>query len=129
MTTDQGCTAELYGEFTQRESRTIAEYERETAAAVDSLDVADSATYRRADDQYGARHALELCRLDRRYLAELAEQVAVLRDQLHLTHDGLHTEPSKAAALFFSVQIEAYETKKTDVERALLDYLLGAVEL
>lgn len=124
-TVDHAHTAETYGAFTQRESRTVAEFERRTAAAVDSLDVADSATY----GAHGLRHALDTCRADRRLLAEWAEELAVLRDQLHLTNDGLHTEPSKAAALFLSVQTEAYETKKTDVERAILDHLLGAVEL
>ncbi|MEV8510839.1 hypothetical protein [Dactylosporangium sp. NPDC051484] len=129
MTINHAQTAETYGEFTQRESRTVAEYERATAALFDSLDIADDAEVY-ADDasEYGTASALTLCRTSRRYLAELAEQVDVLRDQLHLTNDGLHTEPSKAAALFLGVQVEALETKKAGVERALLDHLLGSVE-
>ncbi len=118
-------TAETYGEFTARESRTVAEYERATAAIPDTFDVVDSATY----GAHGLQHALDTCRADRRCLAEWAEHLAVLRDELHLTNDGLQTQPSKAAALFLSVQTEAYETKKPEVERAILDYLLGAVEL
>lgn len=128
-TIDHTRTAEIYGPFTQRESRTIAEYERATVAILDSLDAPDSATYHTVAAEHGQQNALELCRLDRQYLAEWAEQVAVLREELHLTSDGLYSEPSKGADLFLDTQTRAYATKKTEVERALLDYLLGAVEL
>jgi hypothetical protein len=119
---DHARTAEIYGEFTQRESAIIAAFERAAVPFFDSLDVADSrAVYDAVVREHGAVLALDLCRRNRYFLDNIRVCVDELRAQL--TDGG--AELSAAAGLFLAAQADAYEVKKAGVERGLLDFLLG----
>ncbi|GAA1550366.1 hypothetical protein GCM10009827_083790 [Dactylosporangium maewongense] len=117
--------ADLFGEFTTRESRIVVAFERAAGPLYDSLDCADTnEAYAVMSQQYGVVQTLDACRRNRFYLAELGDCVESLGEQLR---EGA-AELSIAAAMFLDAQTSQYQTKKAGIERCLLDALLGPVK-